>query len=413
VAYVNIIIPTAMSESQLEYCAAVLELSDAQRLRLHSLYREYLDDDRELRQRLVKPLWERSAEIQQRSVPGRVLLDSAEEIEAVMRDRDQALAVVYARERRLFADLAQYLTEDQVAMLDRAIERRIRQRCRETKGKYPASNIDLSETLHRLRAAGHKMSVFDSAGYGKCMRTYESRATQLYQIASKRRLEAMVKGNLLYGRMDSVLQSERAPETIERHRAELAEEFFSLNERLLKANRAIHDLNRDTVESLVAVLSEEAADVLQQWFQERTYEAVYPNPYDATELLTAAVQLSSLDEAQSNLLRVVLDDYCRQRDKVSQKMEEEELAWWSHVESRSGYELGVYDEYQVRMGTLQNERSRIAERALATVESVLDEEERAEVSEILQRYSQQVRRFEQRREDAAKAGTGWPHPYNN
>src|SRR5262245_27879698 len=98
---IDIAIPPAMSEFEFEWHCDVIGAQEMQRDAIRALFRQYIEDDSEMRAALCPPLWRESARI---ASTGKLYADPrvAADFAALMDRRHDAVERLVRRERQFF-----------------------------------------------------------------------------------------------------------------------------------------------------------------------------------------------------------------------------------------------------------------------------------------------------------------------
>lgn len=404
--YLHLVIPGPISKVDYAALADIFDLSDAQRVKFRELYESYLQEDWEYRKQHLQPLWDRSAEVAVMSV--QPSLEKSEAYAALFADRRSALRPLFEREDRLLMELVPFLAEEQVMKLKRAKNYRLRQRCQAVKGKYPGCNTDLLQYLREIQRSDEDFFVTNSEEFQSRIEEYDAAATHLFETAAERRVDAMVENNRCMSQSRYIYDNEQDEKLSFLKRRAIDLEKIAMNEKVLFANRAIHDINRKYLDIFAALLSPKHGEELTRWFLESTYRGVYPDPYDLTDMFAQLLNGESLTAEQKTIVGAIQEDFDRRRNELSERMIKEYLDWNAHMEIRSGYEIAKYEEYQKTMEKLQNQRADNAFKAVESVIGMLEENQRTEVEAAATEFRDRIKEFENYRAELARQGRDWP-----
>jgi hypothetical protein len=252
------------------------------------------------------------------------------------------------------------------------------------------------------------MTIFNPEELESQEAAYDSAATHLFEMASERRLDSMVKSSRFLAQAREIYETEKDEKLSILRREALGLERDAVNEKLLFANRSIYDLNKKYIDVFAVHLPPEQAEEFRKWFREYTYRSVYPDPYDLSAFFKKLLGGDALKPEQKVVVGAIQDDYARRRDELSDKMVTEYLRWYAGLEVHNGYQIAVYEEYQNTMEKLQGQRADNADKAIESVMDVLDDEELGQVQAAAADFRKHVKEFEDYRAELAKQGRDWP-----
>ncbi len=411
-AYIDLVIPSRISHEQLAHIGELLALSEAQYQPFFNLYEQYIEDDWDLRAEHAQPLWDRSAELQSAGTHNRSV-KGAEQFAQLMTDRGGFVKLLASLEDRLFTDMIPFLIPEQIERLDRARNLLTRYRCRASHGKFPGSNVDLSAKLFNIQRTAMAPIALNHPQFDLHLADYESRATRLFESALAQRLETILSGTRIRAQLNESAMSRASPDQLTNTIESLQSAFKEQTNALLRANRAIHDLNRKYVAIFSDDLSEEHALELIHWFRNDVYRPVYPDIHDIAEIIDASLQLEGVSENTYAILKAKQLEFQDRQNELSRSMIREYLAWWEHVEVQSGYRLDLYEQYTARLQELQTRRQQNAQRGIELITAMLSPDQVDTLAPLLQTYADKVDAFNKRRHELQQHSRfDWPDPYD-
>lgn len=409
--YLDLMIPRPIDEQQLERYALVLNLSAAQQEQFHRLYTEYREKDWSYRQSNVQPLWDRSgglAAVDARSGPY-----SAESVSAklsLFEQRNAVLQALVAGESRFFEAMTPFLSDEQLALMERVRRMRRRERSRSVATAYPGANVDLIEMLYELNVDGYTVVPSDAQVFDEVMAVYENELTSRLRRAAEQRIDVFCKD--LTVRRQTAELVHTIDDRVELREAvrPLHEARMALYENAVAADRSVYRLNATYLPRLAELLPMQTAAALVDAYQQTVFRPLYPDPYDATEILEQAQADADVNGDQHAFLLTIKAEYESKRASIAQQMEQKYLQWREQVELRSGYNPDEYDEYQQEMQSLQQRRQEAAHAALESLIDLLDDQQIHRISSLIDAFQQRAAEFEQRRAELARLGQVWPGP---
>jgi hypothetical protein len=287
------LLPDPISSRKLGEYARTLGLSEQQRLAIEGFHDSYLDDFSRLRESDIEEFLEDTGAMRMAMQFG---LDQ-EAIERSIRTFDRLMGRIRTMDERLFDQIQQVLTEDQLTRLPRVRQVRERARYRSGIGRMmgsinPAARVDLTEVLGEI-----VLTPDDQADADAVMIGYEQSLTGA--------LRKMHDASLAFARdatrrLSALDMSEEAMADREKQRELITAArniWIELSQRMLKESNEIGELNRRTVGRLIPVLPPGKALKLHEGFQRRAY-ADFSQPNPAAGLLEAALARDDLSASE-------------------------------------------------------------------------------------------------------------------
>lgn len=407
--YTPLLIPMPIDYFDLDHYSDLLNLSEAQRQRFRELLERHLEWSEAYYSKHITPLLSRSRELSaMRRNQQAPEIEAAQISKQVFAERTTAIHPIGAAEERLFSDLIPFLTDEQLQQLDRVRDQRrrdVHRQCFITRS--PGANLDLSHRLWEMKREGIDCTPIDADKFDIDLREYERNATTALARISSSREQSWGEHSLLLALGNEAMSDPQGVDEL--YVQSIRDRLEAMGRRRHQACRAMHDLNRKYLEILGSNLSQETATSLKRWFFEKSYPVVYPDPYDAENIIEAAISLDDLNEAT----RVVIDSFAVQyyqtRDQSSDAMVRACLDWYKTVENRMLTLIPSENEaYQERMNDLQDRRRKAADEAIALLQSSLTPEQFDRLSAAIDERLEKIAWFERIRQRERNQGHEWP-----
>lgn len=420
-SYTEMRIPRPISVEQLVRYASILKLSEAQFLQFQALHKKYIDDDWAYREQYIQPVVDLSAEYSKRR-NSEVASHELSEIYVTLAElRTTAVNALLEGEDRLFSNLIPFLTDEQIAGLERAKYARIRDRWIVFFRGSPGTNIDLTMAVSLMKSNAFDMQPLDPIQFDQDSLQYEKSLAEALVQATDVHFANIREASPIRAEMqefaNTTIARQRDGEVVDE--AEFVSQYTAikagllpLNDRRHLANRRIHDLHCEFLDHVEAQLPEVTAKELIHWFRKAAYPIVYPDPFDAESAFESALAIMSLDIEQHTVLDAMAMNYIQQRDLLSSKMVKEYLDWHAFVERRAGYKEEPYQQYRKTMLRLQLQRKENAAQAIAVLTSTLNEAQQRQMQGVLGKYDQSAGSFDPKRSRLGQEGLQWPGPWD-
>jgi len=415
VTYVAVYLPPAIGSAEIDWYAAVLRLSQAQRQKLDHLFRQYQQRDRLIRSERIAPLMERSAEHARRQNAEGVSAELAQSYIELFESRTEVVQHLVASEQRLFQALSEVLTDAQRGRLDRVKWMRTRRHATPfLEGMSPGADLDLSiQIIEMDRDQAHGAVSADRRRLAEILIEYEqlltTRVEQLAEFCATQLREGTIALNR--ARIHEIARQVQTHQELVDRAGHLQDEILSINRKRHRLFRRIHDLNSKYLDTLAEHLSQPYAAELVQWFRQSAYPVVYPNPFDAAPVFDGALEIESLEQDQRGLVNALKQQYVERRSRVSAAMVSEYMDWHQLTEQQGGYDPAVHEQYSAQMAKLQGQRHDAAIEAIGLLKANLNEAQLAQIRRQLNQFERQSNDFRKLKDKLASQQRSWPRPY--
>lgn len=353
-SYMSFSVPHQLTQRDLDACASVLVLSDAQCAILNRLAATFREQQAADHERYVQPLWERAAHAM--AVRDAGLEEDFNQLALELtRDSRTTCERLHSKQQDLLTAMEPFLAEPQLVLLPRARNWLTRRQSRIPHAMYPAGDVDLLEYLRPL-IKSHEHPVLQRVAFDALYGAYDVALTELFRRQADVHVRLTIEGRMTPDYM---------------HNEEFKRRFSKAK---ISAARRIHDLNAQFVEAFSSVLAPDIAEALRRQFREIAYwEAVYPDPSSVSDLLAELVAVESLSEEHRDALRTLMAMDATQREAINEKMTDRYLRWYVVKFSEWSRQADAFDAYAAEMLRLNESRVELARIALDQAEAVLAE----------------------------------------
>jgi hypothetical protein len=383
--YVELWLPQPISQRELDWFQAILQLDESQTEKAQSAYRDYLDKFDEVRSKSASALKERSAAIA--STDYRSEPSQAASYEKLLTDGKRHAEKCEALEAQFFAAIHSVLRDDQLLALHRAQMARERIRANAVPNSFPGANFDLSYQLYE-QARTSPFEPADPLAYESLLLDYETRYTHLVKDYS----EAMKKARR--SEIAILLAGQQQPQ----HSPELYAEFAAMASKIASRAKELHDVNRLFAERLATVMPPDASRMFLESFRRSAYSNVYPDPFSIEHLKEPLCAAVGEDAKRRDGISAIFDEYAETTEALSVEMVEQTLAIEEQFARTRVFDAARFDDYRAAMDVLQAKRRDAASQTLESITIVLTPGELAQVKSLIDRHNEEIQlhRSEQR-----------------
>jgi len=317
-ARIAIYLVPPIDSRELDQYVQYLNLSDAQRIAIKDLFRQYRQDDEALREQELPALREQSMRLAEGGPVARQGLAAAEAREDLFAARNRFMDRLATLENEFFASWQPILSEAQAEQLYFVQLRRARVRNSVPRAQYPASGIDLVQLIYEEQASNGPLLQRDAEEFETALQAYDVELTPLCEKRAKAWLDAKNKSTLAFAQVPVHLEP-----TDPKRRAAVKDALAARKRAYSKAVRIeqrIVGLNERYLDLFCHALKPADAERLRQRYQRTAYPRVYPIDEDMAPILVAALELPTLTSDQKEDLTDVLNAYRLERDRYARRM---------------------------------------------------------------------------------------------
>jgi hypothetical protein len=405
-AYINIGLPNAISGRDLSTFADLLAFSNEQQHALAPIYEKYREDDWEFRKKNVQCLWDESATLA-KAGNAQTDIGASRHLADLFDRRDRVIRGLIRLEDDFFAKLQTILTDQQLNLLPRVRNLRIRTRCSASHEMFPGAMFDLEDFILTIRRQGADVTPRDPDGLDIVLLAYSTEITPMFK--SRAELAQRQQGEV------AVVYASGYQAAAEGRRDDaraLQERLFSLQRRVVAAARKIHEKNREYAELIQAQLPESTARVFANEVQQQLYRGLFPNPFDLSRVLEAVNSLTDIRSEQRLEINRACDFFAMTNSALFSQMKDEYLAWSESVAIRHGYGFEPYEVYSTRMRNLRKQIQQAAEFVITTLRDQLAESQWAQVAGAVHMYEETAQSYVAKQTELALKNRAWPLPYD-
>jgi hypothetical protein len=378
-------LPPAISERDLSEYAERLGLNDDQRLMLGELHQRYteqwqkdIDPQTAALQTTVGSLWRWDEAMQTSSGP------TVEQINGVYNTRTSILDAIRKVDEAFFDEVQLALVTDESNAPSMQRVRLTRERAMYSRGSWSWSpsgeaSVDLSRVVLRVRRSlsAEALAAAD-AEVGK----WEQAALPILRDRHSRSMEAQKVQEVWSAEMNRANQA-GGEEGGEGNSNAIAmsmkyqEMMRDPQKALTDANVALADLNRTTLQTILAALPAETANRVRRDYNKRAFPNVYSDAAVLDQHLERARRLPDLTDDQSRRLADLAAEYhpaytalCEQMVEASAGMERDN--WMAMTDSE---DMDAWRKRQETLAKLTFDRNELNARGAGTLRAVLTEDQ--------------------------------------
>lgn len=271
-------VPDPISSRELEGYADRLGLSPQQRQAIESLHDQYRAEFAQLRERDIEKFINDNQSLGGGGPMGAMgMLTDRKAVEKALRDLEDIHSKIRSIDNRLFDQMQEVLTEEQLAKLPQAKQARERVRYRSGLNRLaaflnPAAQVDLSELISDINLSSQEKQAAEPV-----ISQYESSLT----AGARRLFEAT--NNMITDGLDAMQKQigaeltediMRNPEMRGRMFQAMRTVMGELQRKLAAKSGELSDLNRRTLRTVSPLLSQEHARSLRDQFYNRAYPEI-------------------------------------------------------------------------------------------------------------------------------------------
>lgn len=396
----SLMIAKAISLSEFQSFLEIMKLDEPQRVFSELLFEEYLEKDKIRRAELCIPLWQRSAELLA-SRNDISEIQHADAIVELLKDGRKVQLQLVKLENELFAECESILKEDQLPQMERVHLQRNRVRWSAFGSMYHFGEIDLAILMRDLLKKDEVNQSIKQA-LNIVMLEYDKAVTPLFKRRYRATFNATIKNTILMAPLiqrpgDPPLELEEQDEL-----NKLAERNFKQrrinNRAYIKPAKRIHSLNQKYLIALKEILPGYTSKELRRRFQQKAYRSIYPNPFDVSHILEAALDIEDLSSEQRETLEAQNISYSQHSRQICDKMENNYESWYEALSETQQKPRDKSEAYEKEMQELDIARHEAAELALSLIEDFLNPEQLSQIKGLTDRYMKQLSQFQQRKD---------------
>lgn len=358
-------LPGPISTQELDGYAQRLALSPQQRRALDAIHDQYKQEFRVLRDGEIAAFLKTMREMDSGgSMPPR------KKVEDFLQQMDALSRKIAALDNRLFDQLQNSLTEEQLLMMPRA--RMARQRDRMDSMQLMWMGGERPMDISAL-AFGLELSAADRAAADVVLSPYETRLTgdmeKLYASSHKTILgmyESLEKAGITEESLQDPAQAEKLAQAMQ-------QVWMDMMTRNQEMTAAIAELNDRTQRSIVATLSPDAARQFRNRYHARAYPeaafALYPHDY----VFAPALKREDLTAEQREAVTTIRDEMQRKLDAMLDQTVRDIVAWRKSMNPFE-YDQQKAEEYQKKQMNLRTQCDKIRSDANVSLEAALGKE---------------------------------------
>jgi Spy/CpxP family protein refolding chaperone len=305
-----------------------------------------------------------------RTEDGVVLPPSAEDLEALARQRRAAIDAVLATDDAFFDDVKTVVEEARHPTIEELRRERRRQVYRPPQAMQvygfgsvsSASGVDLLEVVDGLRLAPPDRAIIDPI-----LDDYAERTTPILRD----RLMAQIELQLAMDGWTSRMSSNDAEEGVAQWQT-YQTAMQAPTERVSGFAKAIETANRETADKLTSALAGESGARLRDAFRRRAYPEIYADPIAVHEQITRALALDDVTAAQREQLTDLALSYRPRYEDLSERL----IAITSSRMDLVTFEADDWREFQQRereRERLVYDRNELSFRAIGRLRTILSE----------------------------------------
>lgn len=374
-------LPAAITRRDLERYGRILALSEAQANFLNIAYDEYEIENTALKEDRLRELWERAAEAAAHG--GAILSDPqlAREQSSLYASREDYVQRMAAVERRFFDRLDAVLAKEQRLAMERVRMARERERYPVMAADLHGAKVDLTLIVDALQQRDDFVAT-NAAAFQAEMQQYERRLTTLRRGHWGAALERMTRGVELL--VDHRIEAD------EKRRDELTQARETLIQRAGRTEVQLADLNERTVSRLEQHVSANTAETLRSHYLAAAYPRVFPDYYDARELIAIAMASEDLPTQVRAGVAAIASRYERAREQLHMEMTRlsREYGEFVALTQRSGGQ--TERSFMHDLSARHEKRSELADRAIRDIFELLPERESEAFAEVVTTYRKRI-----------------------
>lgn len=369
-------LPTTITRSDVTTYANILDLDDDERDVVNELYELYLETYAEIESDVIEKIsgasrtqWTRIRD------EDASLASLREEIVALYRLREQAMERIVEADNTMFNDIETVLfSEDSHPRMQRVRNHRLHQvygsaARQNVYGGHRESDQDLLELARRAglhRADGERL--FDA------LREYEEERIALLKSRYATGLEIGRESDI--SQMEMMVRARENPDEVAFDYQEMNERIRRFQEPMRDFQRRLAELNRETLDSLRSVVSEDGYRTLRDTYYRRSFPSIFSDPTSIEDQLQQAMNLPGLSDSQRTELRELAASYRPSYNELTESMVVIRRENFGRVMG-----MGMPEDWQDAMHQreklikVQFERNELNARAIATLRSILRDEQ--------------------------------------